>query len=195
MAAYLEAKVRQLDAEAAAAAAPAPAPTNPKPERKGDPWGVAAFFEQLLKELPYYHREEMAEILKGETIKDFRVGEVIDGPNSYEKSLTVSLTKTPCEDSDDEFEGDDDFDQASVPDDCTTKTITLNTYKTPYGDNNAVVFLKDEGGYEHELFGAGTILCPGGEPLVRSDNAACPARCARLVIGYLVHGWAPWDGY
>ena len=191
--AYLEAKVRQLDAEAAAQPKLS-AFGNPIPERKCLPWGVAAFFEQLLKELPYYHREEMAEIVKGETIKDFEVGEVIDGPNSYEKSLTVTLTKTPCEDSDDESE-DDDADQASVPAERTTKTITLNTYKTPYDDNNAAVFLKDEHGVEHELHEAGTILCPGGEPLVRSDNAACPARCARFVIGYLVYGWAPWNGY
>ena len=175
----------------------APAPElsafgNPKPERKGDPWGVAAFFEQLLKELPYYHREEMAEILKGETIKDFRVGEVIDGRNSYEKSLTVSLTKTPCEDSDDESEGD--ADQASVPAERATRTITLNTYITPYDDNNAGVWLVDDTGYEHELCGVGTIPCTGGEP-VRSFNKARAYQCAQYVVAYLVHGRLWWKEY
>ena len=188
VAAYLKAKVRQLELEAA----PKPelsAFGNPKPERKGDPWGVAAFFEQLLKELPYYHREEMAEILKGETIKDFEVGKVIDGRNSYEKSLTVSLTKTPCEDSDDE-----DSDHASVPAESTTKTITLNTYITPYDDNNAGVWLVDDTGYEHELCGVGTIPCPGGEP-VRSFNKARAYQCAQYVVAYLVHGRLWWKEY
>ena len=185
VAAYLEAKVRQLDAEAAAQPELS-ALGNPKPERKGDPWGVAAFFEQLLKELPYYHREELAEILKGETIKDFRVGEVIDGRNNYEKSLTVSLTKTPSEDTDDE-----DSEHASVPAERTTKTITLNTYKTPYDDNNAVVWLVDETGYEHELCGVGIIPCPGGEP-VRSFNKAEAYRCAEYVVAYLVYGRLWW---
>ena len=201
--AYLEAKMRQLDADAAPAPAPAPAPTNPKPERKGDPWGVAAFFEQLLKELPFYHREEMAEIRKCETIKDFEVGEVIDGRNRYEKSLTVSLTKTPCEDSDDEDSDDEDSDDedsddedsdhASVPAESTTKTITLKTYMTPYDDNNAGVWLVDETGYEHELASVGTIPCPGGEP-VRSFNKASAERCARYVVAYLVYGWRYWRG-
>jgi len=174
--------------------APAPAPKpelsafgNPKPERKGDPWGVAAFFEQLLKELPYYHREEMAEILKGETIKDLRVGEVIDGRNDYEKSLTVSLTKTPCEDSDDS----DDESEGAEP---TTRTITLNTYITPYDDNNAGVWLVDDTGYEHEMSSVGTIPCDGGEP-VRSFNKVRAYRCAQYVIAYLVYGRLWWEEY
>ena len=191
--AYLEAKIAALDAEAA----PKPelsAFGNPKPERKGDPWGVAAFFEQLLKELPYYHREEMAEVLHPETIKDLRIGEVIDGRNSYEKSLTVTLTKTPCEDSGDESEGDDDADQASVPADSTTTTITLNTYITPYDDNNAGVWFVDETGYERQLSSVGTIPCPGGEP-VRSFNKARAFLCARYVVEYLLHGWRRWEDY
>lgn len=187
--------MRQLDTDATPA--PAPAPTNPKPERKGYHCGVAAFFEQLLKELPYYHREEMNEIVQPETIKDFEVGKVTDGPNRYEKSLTVTLTTTPCEDSDDESEDEDDdaTGRAPVQAERTTKTITLKTYKTPYDDNNAVLFLEDEAGYEHELCGAGFIPCPGGEPILRSDNKASPASCARIVIEYLVHGWAPWKDY
>ena len=210
--AYLEAKIAALDADAAPAPAPAPAPafapTNPNPERKDHPWAVAAFFEQLLKELPHYHREEMAEIVKCETIKDFEVGEVIDGRNRYEKSLTVSLTRTPCEDSDDESEhegeGDDTdradrlytdrlYNQDFTPD-FTTKTITLKTYITPYDDNNAGVWLVDETGYEHELASVGTIPCPGGEP-VRSFNKANAARCAQYGVAYLVYGRRYWKGH
>ena len=52
----------------------------------------------------------LGETTKGETIKDMKVGEVIDGRNSYEKSLTVSLTAW-CEDSDDESEYSDDADR------------------------------------------------------------------------------------
>ena len=130
--------------------------------------------------------------MKCETIKDFEVGEVIDGRNRYEKSLTVSLTKTPCEDSDDESEYEDDATTDGLaptdftPTDfttktltrLTTKTITLKTYITPYDDNNAGVWLVDDTGYEHELASVGTIPCPGGEP-VRSFNKARRGRGAR----------------
>ena len=157
----------------------------------------------------------LGETTKGETIKDMKVGEVIDGRNSYEKSLTVSLTAW-CEDSDDESEYSDDADRLDnwdfktdfanrlytdrlynqdfnqdLTSDFTIRTITLNTYITPYGDNNAGVWLVGDTGYEHELAGVGTIPCPGGEP-VRSFNKARAYQCAQYVVAYLVHGRLCW---
>ncbi|MAT12129.1 MAG: hypothetical protein CMM02_14120 [Rhodopirellula sp.] len=175
---YLQSKCRQLAIEAASRPDGKLKPIYLKPRRNGHPKNVKEFFTRLCKELVYFHREEMAEFAEPDTIKDFEVGDVVDGPNSYEKSLTLTFTKTAGED-DTEFDED-------------TKTITIKSYKTPYDDNNAGVFLKDESGYEHELCGVGIIACPGGEPLLRDDGNACPARCAQLAIQYLVWEDAPW---
>ena len=188
VAAYLQAKCRQLSIEAAGRPDGKLKPINLKPSRKGHPKNVAEFFTRLCRELVYFHREEMDEWAAPESIKDFKVGDVVDGSNSYEKSVALTLTRTAGEDT------DDDDDDPAPDDDSTigTKTITIKSYKTPYCNNNACVFLKDESGYEHELSGVGIIACPGGEPLLRDDGNASAAQCARIAIQYLVWEDAPW---
>ena len=185
---YLEAKCQQLSIEASRQPNGKLKPINLKPSRRGHPKNVKEFFTRLTKELAYFHREEMDEWAQPDLIKDFEVGDVVDGANSYEKSLTLTLTRTAGEDSDD----DDDDDAPNEDSTVGTKTITIKSYKTPYDNNNACVFLKDESGYEHELSGVGIISCPGGEPIVRDDGNACPAQCARIAIQYLVWGDGPW---
>ena len=142
--------------------------------------GVSGFFWQLHEELLFY-LEKMAVVIGPDTIKDFEVGEVLDGLNSYEKTLHVTLTQTVSEDH-------------SAPNDAPmirTKMIALKTYQAPYGDNNAAVFLRDQFSMEHELIGL-RIPCPGGEPIMCRDGDDSPSYCAELVVGYLVHGDAPW---
>ena len=89
-------------------------------------------------------------------------------------------------------DSDDDDDDDAPNEDSTvgTKTITIK-YKTPYDNNNACVFLKDESGYEHELSEWGSFRAPVASRSFRDDGNR-PAQCARIAIQYLVWGDGPW---
>ena len=115
---YLESKCRQLAIEALRQPDGKLKPFNLKPRRDGQHKNVNEFFTRLPKELVYFHREEMNEWAEPDRIKDLEIGDVVDGPNSYEKSLTLTFTKTVRR-------------GKTTQSSMKTETITIKSYKTP----------------------------------------------------------------